>query len=33
MTNADILKIARKQSALDANCSPEDFKKNRTQNR
>lgn len=27
MTNADILKIARKQSALDANCSPEDFKK------
>lgn len=26
MTNADILKIAMKQSALDANCSPGDFK-------
>lgn len=27
MTNADILKISMKQSALDANCSPEDFEK------
>lgn len=29
MTNTDILEIAMKQSAIDANCSPEDF--NRTE--
>lgn len=27
MTNTDILEIAMKQSAIDANCSPEDFKR------
>lgn len=30
MTNADILKIAMKQSALDANCSPGILKKQNT---
>lgn len=28
MTNRDILEIAMQQSAIDANCNPEDFKKN-----
>ncbi len=28
MTNKDILKIAMAQSAIDANCKPEDFEKN-----